>query len=259
MPLLDTATGQTYYTLDGPAQASVVVFSNSLGTDHRMWEAQLPVLTSHFRVLRYDTRGHGQSTVSPGPYRVEQLGHDVLAMLDALELERVHFCGLSLGGLIGQWLGINASERVSKLVLSNTAVKIGTVDAWNTRIQQVESQGLTDLAEAAVGRWFTPAFRQAHPEQVQQIVAQFQATSPAGYAACCAAVRDADFWQDVRRISATTYVFAGTDDPVTTVADGNYLAEHIPHAFLLPLRAAHLANIEAAPAFNSSLLRILLH
>ena len=257
MPLLDTATGQTYYTLDGPAQAPVVVLSNSLGTDHRMWEAQLPVLTSQFRVLRYDTRGHGQSPVSPGPYRVAQLGRDVLAMLDALALERVHFCGLSLGGLIGQWLGINAPERLSKLILSNTAVKIATADVWNARIQQVEAQGVAALAEAAVGRWFTPAFRLAQPAQVQQIVAQFQATPAAGYAACCAAVRDADFWQDVRRIGATTYVFAGTDDPVTTVADGEYLAEHIPRAFLLPLRAAHLANIEAAPAFNSSLLRIL--
>jgi len=257
MPLLETATGQTYYTLDGPAQAPVLMFSNSLGTDHRMWDAQLPALTGRLQVLRYDTRGHGQSPASPGPYRVEQLGRDVLALLDALALERVHFCGLSLGGLIGQWLAINAPERVDKLILSNTAAKIGTADAWNARIQQVEAQDLAALAEAAVARWFTPAFQLAQPAQVQQIVAQFQATSAAGYAACCAAVRDADFWQDVRRIAAPTRVFAGTDDPVTTVADGEYLVRHIPQAFLLPLRAAHLANIEGASAFNAALLRIL--
>lgn len=259
MPILSTSTSQTYYTLDGPEHAPVVMFSNSLGTDHRMWEAQLPVMANHFRVLRYDTRGHGQSSVTPGPYSVEELGHDVLSLLNALALERVHFCGLSLGGLVGQWLAINAPERLDRLIISNTAVKIGTAGSWNARIRQVKEQGLTALAEATAGRWFTPAFRRTCPEQVEQIIKQFQATSAVGYAACCAAVRDADFWQDVRRIKAPTYVFTGTEDPVTTVADGEYLAKHIPHAFMLPFRAAHLANIEAAPAFNSSLLRFLLH
>ncbi|QDA62372.1 3-oxoadipate enol-lactonase [Hymenobacter jejuensis] len=257
MPLLSTATGPVFYTLTGPVTAPVLVFSNSLGTDHTMWDAQLPALTAHFQVLRYDTRGHGQSAVTPGPYSAELLGRDVLALLDALQLERAHFCGISLGGIIGQWLGIYAPERLNKLILSNTAAKIGTAEGWNARIQQVEQEGLDALAEATIGRWFTPEFQQAQPAEVQRILQSFQRTSPIGYVACCAAVRDADFWQDVRRISAPTYVLAGTEDPVTTVKDGEYLAQHIPNAHLLPLRAAHLANIEAAPAFNAAVRRFL--
>ena len=257
MPLLPLSPADLFYTLTGPETAPVVVLSNSLGTDHTMWNAQVPALAEHFRVLRYDTRGHGQSEVPPGPYTIEQLGQDVLALLDTLKLERVHFCGISLGGLTGQWLGSRAPERLHKLVLSNTAAKIGTAEGWNSRIQQVEQQGLGSLVEATAGRWFTPKFRQAQPETVQGILQTFQATSPGGYAACCAAVRDADFWQDVRRIPVPTHILAGTEDAVTTVADGEYLEKHIPRANLLPLPAAHLSNIEAAPAFTGALLRFL--
>ena len=197
--------------------------------------------------------------VSPGPYSVAQLGQDVVALLDGLGIEKAHFCGLSLGGLTGQWLGIHAPEWLHKLVLSNTAAKIGTAETWNARIAQVEAEGLSGLAAATAGRWFTPKFQQAQPAAVQGILARFRATAPAGYVACCAAVRDADFWQDVRRIPVPTYVLAGTHDPVTTVADGEYLETHIPHAHLLPLPAAHISNVEAAPVFTGALLRFFLH
>lgn len=259
MPLLPHASGDIFYTLAGPDAAPVLVLSNSLGTTQAMWDAQVPALAAHFRVLRYDTRGHGRSAGPPGPYSVEMLGRDVLALLDGLGLEQVHFCGLSLGGLVGQWVGINAPERINKLVLSNTAVKIGTAAVWNARIRQVEAEGLGALAEATAGRWFTPKFRQAQPAAVQRVLDLLRSTAPAGYAACCAAVRDADFWQDVRRIAAPTYVLAGTEDAVTTVADGEYLETHIPHAHLLPLPAAHLSNVEAAAAFNGALLRFFMH
>jgi 3-oxoadipate enol-lactonase len=248
-----------YYALSGPAGAPVVVLSNSLGTNHTMWDAQLLALAAHFQVLCYDTRGHGRSSVSPGPYSVAQLGQDVLALLDGLGIRQAHFCGLSLGGLTGQWLGIHAPERLHKLVLSNTAAKIGTAETWNARIAQVEAEGLGGLVDATAGRWFTPKFRQSQPAAVQRVLSCFSATSAAGYVACCAAVRDADFWQAVRRISVPTYVLAGTHDCVTTVADGEFLETHIPHAHLLPLPAAHLANVEAAPMFTGALLRFFLH
>ncbi|HEX8427003.1 3-oxoadipate enol-lactonase [Hymenobacter sp.] len=258
MSLLERPSGNLFYTLTGPADAPVVVLSNSLGTDHTLWNAQAPALAEHFRVLRYDTRGHGQSAVPAGPYTIEQLGHDVLALLDALELKQVHFCGISLGGLTGQWLGIHAPERLHKLVLSNTAAKIGTADMWNARIAQVAAEGLSKLAEATAGRWFTPKFQQTQPETVQNILDVFRATPPAGYTACCAAVRDADFWQDIRRISVPSYVLTGTADTVTTVGDGEYLEKHIPHAHMLPLPAAHLSNVEAAASFTGALLRFFL-
>lgn len=257
MPLLHTATGDLYYKLDGPANAPVVVLSNSLGTDHTMWASQVPGLSTAFRVLRYDGRGHGRSVVSPGPYSVAQLGQDVLALLDALEVKQAHFCGLSLGGLVGQWLGVNAPERLLKLVLCNTAAKIGDATGWNQRIAQVAAEGLTELADATATRWFTSAFWRMQPEVMARILDVFRQTSPAGYVACCAAVRDADFWQDIRRIPVYTQVFAGDADPVTTEADGRFLEQHISRAHLVVLRAAHLSNVEAAAPFTAALLRFL--
>lgn len=257
MPLLATDTGPLYFELTGPETAPVVVLSNSLGTDHTMWDAQLPALAGNFQVLRYDARGHGRSVVSAGPYSVAQLGQDVLDLLDGLGIAQAHFCGLSLGGLVGQWLGINAPERLLKLVLSCTAAKIGDAAGWNARIAQVEAEGLAGLAAATAARWFTPPFRRSQPEVVARVLDGLAATSPNGYAACCAAVRDADFWKDIRLIPVATQIFAGSADPVTTETDGQYLERYIPHAHLVVLRAAHLANVEAAAPFNAALLRFL--
>lgn len=257
MPHLTTDTGTFFCVLDGPADQPMVVLSNSLGTDHTLWAEQVPTLSRHFRVLRYDSRGHGQSDVSPGPYSVAQLGQDVLALLDALHIEKAHFCGLSLGGLVGKWLGINAPERLLKLVLCNTAAKIGDAAGWNARMAQVAAEGVAGLAEATATRWFTPPFRRTQPAAVARILDVFRRTSPAGYAAGYAAVRDADFWRDIRRIPVDTQVFAGDADPVTTEADGRFLEEHIPRAHLVVLPAAHLSNVEAAAPFTAALLRFL--
>lgn len=158
MAHVQLADGALHYRLDGPADAPVLVLSNSLGTDLQMWDAQIPTWTEHFRVLRYDTRGHGQSLVTEGPYSIEQLGHDVLAMLDALDIEKAHFIGLSMGGLIGQWLGINAGSRLLSLTLCNTAAKIGNDEVWNSRIDTVLAggrQAMADLRDASIARWFT--------------------------------------------------------------------------------------------------------
>ncbi len=186
MPTVRLADGDLNYSLEGPAGAPVLLLSNSLGTDLGMWDTQIPALTAHFRVLRYDTRGHGASLVTPGPYAIGQLGADVLALLDALELPRVHFCGLSMGGLIGQWLGIHAGERLGRLVLCNTAAKIASDEVWNTRIDTVlkgGEQAMRDLRDASVARWFTAGFAEREPAQVEHIVAMLAATSPQGYAA----------------------------------------------------------------------------
>jgi len=164
------ADGALNYQLDGPEDAPVLVLSNSLGTDLHMWDIQIEAFTKHFRVLRFDTRGHGKSLVTEGPYSIEQLGHDVLALLDALQIERAHFCGLSMGGLIGQWLGINAGERLRRLVVCNTAAKIGTPEIWNPRIEMVLRDGaaaMVALRDASIARWFTADFADGHPASSQ--------------------------------------------------------------------------------------------
>lgn len=260
MPAVRLADGDLNYQLEGPAGAPVLVLSNSLGTDLHMWDAQMPALTEHFRVLRYDTRGHGASLVTPGPYSIEQNGRDVLALLDALDIPRAHFCGLSMGGLIGQWLGIHAPERLSRLVLCNTAAKIGTPDVWNPRIDTVLSGGaeaMRNLRDASISRWFTADFAEAHPAQVEAIVGMLAQTSPEGYAANCAAVRDADFRGEIGAISVPTLVVCGAADPVTTTEDGRFLQARIPNADLVEFRAAHLSNVQAGDAFSQRVLAFL--
>jgi len=260
MPAVRLADGDLNYLLEGPAGAPVLVLSNSLGTDLHMWDAQIPAFTEHFRVLRYDTRGHGASLVTPGPYSIEQNGRDVLALLDALDIPRAHFCGLSMGGLIGQWLGIHAAERLSRLVLCNTAAKIGTPEVWNPRIDTVLSggaQAMRDLRDASISRWFTADFAEASPARVDAIVSMLAQTSPEGYAANCAAVRDADFRGEIGAITVPTLVVCGAADPVTTSEDGRFLQARIPGAELVEFRAAHLSNVQAGDAFSQRVLAFL--
>ena len=181
MGRVQLAEGELNYRLDGPQGAPVLVLSNSLGTDLGMWDTQVPAFAEHFQVLRYDTRGHGQSLVTEGPYSIEQLGGDVLALLDALHIERAHFCGLSMGGLIGQWLGIHAGSRLHKLIVCNTAAKIGDPSVWNPRIEMVLRDGaaaMAGLRDASIARWFTADFAQANPEQAKRITDMLAATSP---------------------------------------------------------------------------------
>src|ERR1700723_2960446 len=164
MAFIGKDSDKIHYELSGVIDAPVVVFSNSLGANLSMWDPQLPEMETRFRVLRYDTRGHGQSSGAPGAYSIEQLARDVLALLDALQIERAHFCGLSMGGMIGMWLGLNAEKRLNKIVLSNTAAKIGKAETWNARIENVRKGGMTAVSAAVWERWFTPAFRARSPE-----------------------------------------------------------------------------------------------
>ena len=261
MAFVQLAEGELHYQLDGPIDAPVLVLSNSLGTDLHMWDTQIPAFTEHFRVLRFDTRGHGQSLVTEGPYSIEQLGHDVIALLDALDIPRAHFCGLSMGGLIGQWLGINAGERLQRLVVCNTAAKIGTSDVWNPRIEMVLRDGaaaMVALRDASIARWFTADFAAINPDQAKRITDMLAATSPKGYAANCAAVRDADFREQLSAIQVPTLVIAGTEDAVTPPADSRFIQSHVQGAEYAEFYAAHLSNVQAGAAFSDRVIQFLL-
>lgn len=240
-----------HYDLTGPSAAPALIFSNSLGATFSMWDAQIPALAKQFRVLRYDTRGHRESSATPGPYSIEQLARDVLSLLDALQLDRVHFCGLSMGGQTGMWLAINAPGRLHNLVLSNTAAKIGTAEIWSPRIAAVRNGGMESISTAVMERWFSATFRTNSPEVVAAIKVKFESTNPEGYIANCVAIRDFDVRQAVAAIRLPTLVIAGTHDAATTPADGHYLADRIAGARYVELNAAHLSNIEVPERFSS--------
>lgn len=250
MPFVDSNHAQIHYALEGRPGKPALVLSNSLGTNFSMWDPQVPEFTKAFRLLRYDTRGHGNSSVTPGPYSIEMLAKDILTLADALKVDRFHFCGLSMGGMIGMWLGVNAARRLNKLVLCSTAAKIGAAEMWNARIETVRQQGMKPVAAAAIDRWFSAGFRRENPPVITITQKTLEQTSPEGYASNCAAVRDFDFRGRLAKIRAPTLVISGTQDPATTPADGQFLADHIPGARYLELNAAHLSNIEDADRFT---------
>jgi 3-oxoadipate enol-lactonase len=250
VPFVETKDLRMHYQLDGSADAPTLVLSNSLGTNLTLWEPQLPVFAERFRVLRYDSRGHGQTSATQGQYSVEMLGRDVLQLLDALNLRRVNFCGLSIGGMTGMWLAVNAPQRLEKLVLSNTAPKIGKLDAWNERMRAVREGGTRAVAEQVVDRWFTPGFRLSHPNEITKTRNMIENTNIDGYVGSCAAVRDFDFWEKVGTIRSQTLVIAGTHDASVPTSDAQKLAKHIPAARYIELAAAHISNVEAASRFT---------
>lgn len=245
------------YTLQGTPNSPVLILSNSLGTNLHMWDRLVPYLLPFFRVLQYDTRGHGNSAVPPGPYSVAQLGQDVVELLDSLHIDQAYFCGLSLGGLTGQWLGIHYPNRIKKLVISSTAAKIGDHERWNSRIATVSEQGLQAIVDDTMTRWFTDDFRTTHPEQIASVKAMFLASPLAGYVASCAAVRDADFRDQLSRLSVETLVIAGNEDPVTSVEQAEFLTAHIPHAQLAVLPARHLSSTELPQPYAQVLIHFL--
>ena len=252
MPFADVAGARLHYRFDGSDEAPVVMLCNSLGTDLSMWDGQIPALTAFYNVLRYDSRGHGQSAVTPGPYTIEQLARDAVGLLDALGLTRVRFCGLSMGGMVGQWLGANAARRLSRLVLCNTAARIGTAEIWNARIDAVNKGGMASIVEGVVARWYTASFIASSPAAIDKTRTMLLTTPASGYVASCGAVRDMDQREAASRISVPTLVVTGAHDAVTSPADGRFLVEHITDAQYVELPAAHLSNIEAEAAFTSA-------
>jgi 3-oxoadipate enol-lactonase len=252
VPFVETRNLRIQYQWDGPPDAPTLVLSNSLGTNLALWDPQVPVFSKQFRVLRYDARGHGQTSATPGEYSVELLARDVLDLLDALKLHRVHFCGLSVGGMTGMWLAANAPQRLAKLVLCNTSPKIGTADTWNARIQAVRDGGTKSVAQIVVERWFTPDFRAKNPAIVEKTKSMIESTSPEGYLGTCAAVRDFDFWAALKNISAHALVIAGTHDVAATPLDAQKVAREIKGASYVELAAAHISNIEDADRFTEA-------
>jgi 3-oxoadipate enol-lactonase len=257
MPKIEVNGARLFYTLSGKADAPVLMMSNSLGASLEMWQPQLAAVESKFHLLRYDMRGHGRSDLLDEACSISTLGQDVLALLDELQMDKVHFCGLSVGGVIGQWLGANAPDRLKSLVLCNTAAKIGTPESWNQRIADVEQQGMAAITEATLGRWFTPGFHLASPDAIAPFRAMLLATNPRGYTLVGAAIRDMDQRKMVEDIRVPTCVIAGEHDPSTTFDDGKFLQARIPGAILVPLPAAHISNVEAAARFNQAVIEFL--
>jgi 3-oxoadipate enol-lactonase len=258
MPFAKLPDVQIYYEWNGPEDKPVLLFSNSLGTNLTMWEPQLAEFAKHFRVLRYDKRGHGKSSVPPGPYTLNQLSTDVLRLLDELNLNRVYFCGLSVGGATGMFLCANAPTRFHKMAFCNTAAKFGTPELWETRIRNVQSGGMKAVASGVVERWLTSGFRASHPQETQTVLSMLETAPPEGYVATCAAVRDTDLRQSLASIQVPCLVLAGTHDASATVADARFLVDCITGAQYVEVSAAHLSNIEAAVDFNRHVLQFLL-
>jgi len=244
---------RVYYELHGPDAGPVLALCHSLGTSSALWDCQVASLNDAFagmRILTYDVRGHGRSAVSPVDVSIELLAADFIALLDHLAINRVDFAGVSLGGIVGQWLGARAPHRIKHLVLANTAARLGTAEMWNTRIATVREGGLAAIVEGAVGRAFTKGFVAREPAAAETLRDILLGTPPTGYIHACAAIRDADLRPLVREIVVPTLVVAGDTDAVTTADDAAWLAENIPGAAMTTLQAAHLANVEASSEFN---------
>jgi 3-oxoadipate enol-lactonase len=238
---------------DGPANAPVVTLSHSLATNLSMWDPQIPALTARYRVLRYDTRGHGGTDAPEGPYSLEQLTEDTRALLQTLGIPRTHFIGLSMGGMIGQILGLQYPEILQSLVLSNTTSRVPAEakPAWEERIRVARTQAMEPHVEPTIGRWFTPSFREKHPDVVNPVRAMIRGTSPRGYIGCCQAIMRLDLTDRLHAISTPTLIIAGEDDPATPVAASRTIHERIKGSELVILKSAlHLSNVEQSEAFN---------
>ncbi len=235
---------------DGRPDAPPVVLSHPLGTDLQVWRPHVERLARSFHVIRYDQRGHGASPSPRGPYSLADLGRDLLALLDRLELERVSYVGSSLGGMVGLWLAAHAPERIDRLVVVSASAWLGDPDVWTDRAAIVRANGTVSIAEGAVHRWVGPRFADEHPHLIDRLVARFVGTTDEGYAACCEALGSMDLREDLQRIVAPTLVLAGRDDAAIPLDHAEHLAANIANARLVVIdRAGHLAPIEQPDAF----------
>jgi 3-oxoadipate enol-lactonase len=246
---------EVHHRFDGPADAPVLVLSNSLGTTLAMWDDHLPALASHFRVLRYDQRGHGRTPAPPGPYTIAELGSDLLELLDRLGLDRVSFCGTSLGGMTGMWLAINAPERSDRLALCCTSAHLPPREMWTERAATVRARGVEAVVDAQLERWFTPALAERRPEAVERTRRALLDTQPEGYAGCCEAIASHDLRRQLGSVRAPTLVLAAADDPATPPEHGRLIADAVEGArFVVLDRARHLAVVERPEECSHELL-----
>jgi 3-oxoadipate enol-lactonase len=258
MPEISADGTAIHVEVEGPQDAPVLMLSNSLGTNLHMWDDQVPALTRHFRLVRFDRRGHGGSAVPKGPYSIERLGRDALAVMDGLGIAKVNWCGLSMGGMEGMWLGANAASRIDKLILSNTASYFPDRTMWDGRIEVARDKGLVALVDGTIERWFTAEFRRRSPQAVARIREMFLATEVEGYVGCGAAIRDMDNRSLLAKVSVPTLVIAGRHDIGTTLEAGQFIAEHIPGAKLAVMETAHIANVEQPQLYTDTVLGFLL-
>jgi 3-oxoadipate enol-lactonase len=257
MPVIDADGTPINVSVEGKARAPVLMFSNSLGTDLHMWDEQAKAFARDYQVVRYDQRGHGKSGAPAGPYSIERLGRDVLAILNALELPRVTYCGLSMGGMTGMWLARTAPVRCDKLIFANTAPKSQTPDSWNTRIGMVRAKGLDAIADAVMNIWFTPEFREKDPKAIAHMRAMMISHNPIGYVGCCAAIRDMDQRWAIGDIKLPSLIIAGRGDKATPLSDSEFMASRIAGAELVVLEAGHISNVEQSANFTGALEKFL--
>jgi 3-oxoadipate enol-lactonase len=259
MTLIDLNHTRIQYEFDtlAGAEKPVLVLSNSLGTTLSMWEPQRS-LFERYRVLRYDARGHGGSSGEGGPYTIAQLGQDVIALMDHLQISDAHFCGLSMGGMIGTWLAIHAPERFNKFVLANTNAFTAMPEFWEKRIGILLNEGgIPAIADGVLARFFSPEFAAQYPEVIARFKADMLATSLNGYAACCAAIRDMDFRAGLKDVKAPVLVIVGRKDQASPPELGRFLADHVQHGTVVELDAAHISNVEAPEAFSRAVVSFL--
>jgi 3-oxoadipate enol-lactonase len=241
------------YAANGRPWRASLILTHSLGSDHRMWDLQIPALADQYYVVAIDNIGHGESDVPTGDYTLADMADAVLAVAAAEELDRFHYCGLSVGGITGQFLGVHHPDRLLSLTLSNTAAKIGAPELWTERIDIARSRGMGALVDAVIARWFSPDFPERRPEQFAQARATLLTTDPTGYAGVSAALRDADLRDLVGSITAPTLVIGGTEDQATPVEQARWLHDKIAGSRIVELTAAHLSNLDRDVEFTAAL------
>jgi 3-oxoadipate enol-lactonase len=256
MPMIDADGCLLNVSVEGRDSGPTLMMSNSLGCTMAMWEPQMPALTKLFRVIRYDRRGHGKSDMN-GPTSMERYGKDVLAILDDLNIDKVHWCGLSMGGMVGQWLGANAPERFNKIILANTSCYYPDPTNWHNRIKAVREGGLKAVADAVIGGWLTADFREREPETTAKMKAMLIASPVEGYLAACEALSTLDQRALLPKIKSPTLVIAGRQDNATPVAAGELIRSNIPGASMTLLDAAHISNVEQPYAFTDAVVGFL--
>jgi 3-oxoadipate enol-lactonase len=257
MPIHDINGEPFNILVEGPENAPPLMFSNSLGSDLGMWDAQATALGDRFRIIRYDSRGHGRSVARPGEYTIAQLAADALAIMDHLGVAKADWCGLSKGGMVGQWLLTHHPERIGKAILANTAARMPPPELWSGRIRNVAANGMAAILDATIERWFTPAFIEGAPEEITRVRAMIAATPAQGYCGCCAAIRDMDQREAIRDIRSPVLLISGAQDPATTPEMMRLMRERIPGTQWLSLDAAHISNIEQPEAFTRAILEFL--
>ena len=248
------------YELSGPADAPVVMLSHSLAASLAMWGPQMGVLATRYRVLRYDLRGHGSSDAPNGPYTFDMLAGDALGLLNALNIKRCHFVGLSIGGMIGQALGLRAASEIASLTLCATSSRMPAEmqSVWDARIAQTRSHGVASIANGTMERWFTPGFHVAHATTIAEVGAMIAGTSATGFAGCASAIKMLNFTDQLKKISLPTLLIVGRDDPGTPVASSEVIQREIVGSEMVVLEnAMHICNIEQAELFNRALLGFL--